>query len=197
MSNDPFPERVTPRKWCDRNGTINSSIPLGKLLRLSEYLDDNHGQAVVSLSFDRDASGYCCLTGNVSAQVSMQCQRCLETTAVVLKSDLDIKVASDEDEGRRIAEETANSLDRLEIVFSEEGELDLLSVIEDELIMSLPIVAVHDDQCSDQYGVLHVDSEGQGNTEPGNIQGLDVLETLKQDLKKHSKEGQGNKSNND
>ena len=188
MSNDPFPERVSPRKWCDRNGTINCSIPLGKLLRLSEYLDDNHGQAQVCLSFDRDANGYCCLTGKVSAQVSMQCQRCLELTAVDLVSDLDIKIAGDNDEARLIADGTANSLDRLEVVVSVEGELDLLSVIEDELIMSLPIVAVHDNEhCNDQFNVLHADAEEQGNNAgQGNIKGLDVLEKLKQDLKENN-----------
>jgi len=183
MSIDPFPERVSPRKWCDRNGTINSSIPLGKLLRLSEYLDENHGQAEVCLSFDRDASGTCCLTGTVTARVSLECQRCLKPVAVDLESAVAIKVAANEADSARIAESAADPLEKLEIIVCDDGELNLLSVIEDELIMSLPIVASHaDEQCSEAWNRLHAQPPDTARAGQGNIKGMEVLEKLRQEL---------------
>lgn len=199
MSIDPFPERVVPRKWCDRNGTINSSIPLGKLLRLSEYLDDDHGQVEVRLDFDRDAGGICCLTGNINARVNMQCQRCLETTTVDLASELAIKVAGSDREAGKIADYVADPLDKLEIVVCEDGELDLLSVIEDELIMSLPIVAAHDnDQCNKRLGKLNREAKDldiHSKSTQSNIMGLDVLEQLKQELKQQDGNKAGDTNN--
>lgn len=184
MSIDPFPERVTPRKLCNRNGSINSTIPLGKLLRLSEYLDDNHGQAEVFLSFDRDEAGHCVISGSLQADVSMQCQRCLEPTPVHLSSDLALTVAEDEDEAQRIAASCADPHGKLEIVFCEDGQLDLLAVIEDELIMSLPTVAAHaDDGCNATLNDLHSQARQSAATEQGNVKGLEALEELKKALK--------------
>jgi len=184
MSTDPFPERVTPRKLCNRNGSINSTIPLGKLLRLSEYLDDLHGQAEVSLSFDRDEAGHCVITGSLKAVVNMQCQRCLEPVRVTLDSGLELKVAEDEDEAQQIAGSSDDPHDKLETVVCEDGQLDLLAVVEDELIMSLPTVAVHDDEhCNATLNELHDLAREPGDGGQGNVKGLEALEVLKQALK--------------
>lgn len=172
-----------PRKMCNRNGSINSSIPLGKLLRLREYLHDDHGQAQVCLSFDRDESGYCRIQGTVKAVVNMLCQRCLENTAVTLASDLALRVADNDAEAELIAQASTDPLERLEIVVCEDGgELDLLSVVEDELIMSLPIVASHpDDHCSKVLNTLQRE-DGKQPARLGNIKGLDALEKLRAKL---------------
>ena len=189
MSNDPFPERVTPRKLCIRNGSINSTIPLGKFPRLSEYLDDDQGQAQVSLSFARDDSGHCVITGSVKAGMNVPCQRCLKAIRVGVESDLALKVAEDEAEAEQIASETADPQGKLEIVFCEHGQLDLLSMIEDELIMGLPIVAVHDDdQCNDLLNALKAKADQDVATGQGKVGGLDALEQLRQALQEKQQE---------
>jgi len=187
MSIDPFPERVTPRKLCQRNETINSTITLGKLLRLSEFLHDNQGQAKVYLRFDKNDAGHCVINGTVSATLSMQCQRCLEGTSVHVQSDLAIQVAEDEAQAGKIEEASTDPLDSLEVVVCDNGELDLLSLIEDELIMSLPIVANHDDvHCSEHLNSLQEKDSESDRAGQGNIKGLDALEKLKEELQKNS-----------
>lgn len=177
-----------PRKLCNRNGSINSTLSVAKLLRLSEFLHDNHGQAEVSLSFDKDDAGHCLITGSLKADVRMVCQRCLEATDVKLASDFAIKVAETDKEARDIAQSGINTLEQLEVVRSEEGELDLLSLIEDELIMSLPIVARHTDKdCSETLTSLQEQARQAGeNRTSGSIQGLEVLAELKKALKEES-----------
>jgi len=182
MSIDPFPERVVARKMCQRNGTINSSIPLGKLQRLSEYLHDNHGLAEVCLSFDSDENGIDRLSGTVHATVKMQCQRCLEAVRVELASEFILRIAEDEANAREIAEQFGTEL---EVVSCIEDQLDLLAVLEDELIMDLPIVASHDDDnCSDRLNQLKQSAEKAVPKGQGNIQGLEQLAALKEELKK-------------
>ena len=186
MSIDPFPERVIPRKLCNRNGSINSTIPLGKLPRFSEYLDDDQGQAEVCLSFDRDASGHCVITGSVKTDVSMPCQRCLEPTSIGLHADLALKVAEDDGEAERMAQAALDPNDRLGIVVCTEGQLDLLAVIEDELIMALPTVARHEDsQCSRALNKLQDGAANLADKTGGN--GLAALEELRQVLKQQDK----------
>ena len=174
------------RKLCQQNGTINSSIPLGKLQRLSEYLHDNHGQAEVCLSFDRDESGLDVISGNFNATVNMQCQRCLESVTVDIQSECLMRIAPSESKAEEMAERAGNDPESLDIVICEDGQLDLLAVVEDELIMSLPIVANHEtDTCSDslndlkQEAAVGQDEKAAGQ---GNIQGLEQLEALKKEL---------------
>ena len=177
-----------PRKLCNRNGSINSTLPVAKLLRLSEFLHDNHGQAEVSLSFGKDDAGHCLITGSLKADVRMVCQRCLDATAVKLASDFAIKVAETDKEALDIGRSSANTLEQLEVVRSEEGELDLLSLVEDELIMSLPIVASHDDKdCSDTLRSLQQQARQAGESQTsGSIKGLEALAELKQALKEEN-----------
>jgi len=186
MSIDPFPERVVARKMCQQNGTINSSIPLGKLQRLSEYLHDNHGQAEVCLSFDRDESGLDVLSGSVNATVSMQCQRCLESVTLDIQSEFLMQIAESEPKAEEMAESAGAEAESLDIAICEDGQLDLLAVVEDELIMSLPIVASHDtENCSDRLNDLkQVTAEIQDGkaAAQGNIQGLEQLKALKKEL---------------
>lgn len=187
MSIDPFPERVTPRKLCNSNGSINSIIPLDKFLRFGEYLHDNQGQAEVFLRFDRDEAGHCFIDGTVKADVSMICQRCLKATPVALESAFEIKVADSDGEAGRLAQGGADQLGKLETVICDDGEIDLLSLVEDELILSLPIVASHEDEnCSKMLNTLHDESGEFQRTQKGSIKGLEELEALRQELKQNS-----------
>jgi len=197
MSIDPFPERVLSRKLCNRNASINSTLPLGKLLRLSEYLYDDKGQVEVSLSFDRDEAGFCIISGSVKADVKMACQRCLEAAAVSLSSEIVVKVAESDSDAEKISESCSDPLDKLEVILCEEGELDLLSLVEDELILSLPIVASHDNEdCSKDLNILHDqarDEQASTDSSLGNqssIKGLEALEKLKQELKKNTEQNE-------
>ena len=108
---------------------------------------------------------------------------------MALASDLDIKVAGNDAQARQIADNTSDPLDRLEIVVCEDGELNLLAVVEDELIMSLPIVASHDsEQCNEAFSALRAGTQSRDNNqEQGNITGLEVLEKLKRELHNKNK----------
>ena len=192
MSPTPFPERVIPRKMCQGNGTVNSTIPLAKFLRLSEYLHDLHGRAEVSLGFDRDAAGNCILRGTVKAELNMLCQRCLDPVPVTVKSEVLLRIAEDEAGERAIAESLTDPGEKMEIVVCREGYLDLLSLVEDELIMSLPIVAAHDNEhCNDKLNTLQQQA-GSIKAEQGAIKGMESLEKLRQDLKRENEQNRKN-----
>jgi uncharacterized protein len=184
MSKDPFPERVVARKLCQQKGTINSTVSISKLQRFSEYLDDHDGQVKVSLHFDKDESGYRVVRGQVETTVSILCQRCLEPTEVGVASELTVTLADTEAEANKIADRFSGPLDKLEVIVCEEGELNLLTLVEDELIMSLPVVVAHEDKnCNTELNAIQADSDSVESVQ-GNIEGLDALEKLKIELKK-------------
>jgi len=118
----------------------------------------------------------------------MLCQRCLDTVDVHLTTTFRLYIAEDEEDAVRIGQKMAEHHDNLDLVVCDDGKLELMTVVEDELIMSLPIVAAHDDlACSEKLNVLREKAE-KAVSQQVNIKGLDSLEELKKALTKESRE---------
>ncbi len=82
------------------------------------------------------------LTGKLSARLELECQRCLNAMQLPLALELCLLVdASD-------AVVRESSLDTL---YSDDGYIDIFDVIEDELILAIPLVARHDDRACNQH----------------------------------------------
>lgn len=80
----------------------------------------------------------------VEAPIALQCQRCLQPVGVALDVQRRLVFVPGEDEAARLDEEAGDEEDVLALV----ARLDLLALVEDELLLALPIVPRHD-QCPD------------------------------------------------
>ena len=169
MSPGPFPEHLDALKLFARQGVIEAELPLGKLRRFSEYLHDHGGAVSVLLQFGHDEEGRKLLSGSLDAEVQMLCQRCLEAMPVVVSSSFQLLVL-----------ETAQAAENAdaEAVFLENGQLEVLKLIEDELIISLPLVPAHEDaECSTELN--NVRSSLQRSAGPERNNPFSVLAALK------------------
>lgn len=72
------------------------------------------------------------------ARAGQTCQRCLQPMPVDLAVDRGFRFVADEDEAARLDEEVE------EDVLVQSRQFDLLALLEDELILSLPLVPRHD-----------------------------------------------------
>jgi uncharacterized protein len=138
MSLGPFPERIDTIKLFARNGILAAALPLAKLQRLTDSLHDDSGTVEVNLLFTTDDDKKRTLTGTLDTSVKVLCQRCLQEMELELHCTLNLMVCSTEEELQALPE-TEDGL-----VMEEEG-LNILDVIEDELILSLPLVPAHAD----------------------------------------------------
>lgn len=77
----------------------------------------------------------------VEARLAMTCQRCLQPVPVPLSLDGHFRFVADE------AAAADEDLDADEDLLPTTRSLDLLALIEDELLMALPIVPRHDGRC--------------------------------------------------
>ena len=73
------------------------------------------------------------------AEVALQCQRCLQPMASTIDIDRVFRFAADEREAERLDEETDDE------VLVLEPSLDLHALLEDELILALPLVPRHEE----------------------------------------------------
>lgn len=138
MSLGPFPEQIDTIKLFAKNGILAADLPLAKLQRLTDSLHEDSGVVAVNLLFGSDEGKKRVLSGTLDTSVKVLCQRCLQEIVLELHCRLLLKVCSNEQELHDLPETEDG------IIMEEEG-LNILDVIEDELILSLPLVPVHAD----------------------------------------------------
>lgn len=117
-----------------RHATLDGEIELSKLNRLAGLLHDSSGSVKASLRAQQRGEGWLALQLQYDATVQLLCQRCLEPLAEHLTGQVEIAVV--ESEGAAVPE-------GYEPVELERGRLKPAELIEDELIVALPLVPKH------------------------------------------------------
>ena len=142
MSNAPLPKKIDPRKLAERGVRIEGEAELRLLPNLLSTLCEEQGSISVDLQFDNDPQRIRTIVGTAGGMVKMTCQRCLEPVDIKVEAKFNLAVAP--------TEEHAKNLPRhYDPLIVPEDDLLLLPMVEEELILSLPIVPYHDD-CSIQ-----------------------------------------------
>lgn len=135
-----------------RMGSITADLPLARLQRFSEQLagDAPRRAVTVDLQFGIDEEGRRLLSGTLDTEVPIACQRCLQDMELALHCDLSLLVFDTEAELQDLPGSGVGGGEagREGVVMTEDG-LDVVALIEDELLLSLPMIPLHDDpSCS-------------------------------------------------
>jgi uncharacterized protein len=154
-------------------GRFCEPVPVGAFPRLAESLLETEGAVLVDVRVSPGPLGAPLVEGRLSGRFRRECQRCLDP--VDLQIDVPIRLAV-----------TASGADELapagfEPWQSDESEVVLRDLLEDELLLALPMVARHDDQakCGDVSWRAEVDASSD---EPSPRESpFAVLRGLKQD----------------
>ena len=136
---DGLPKTIDARRLADTGRHLQGEISLDSLPRLYQLV---HAQEnclfPLSLEFSRQQGGRRIIRGHISGRVFMDCQRCLEPVEIKLDCDISLGIVADEEEAELLPDE----LDPL--IAGEESQL--YELLEDELLLALPIVPTHE-QC--------------------------------------------------
>jgi uncharacterized protein len=123
---------------------LEGRVPLAEFERLRGGLSDSSGNLQYRIGGVVDKRGYPALVLDLQARLLVTCQRCLQEMEVSVKLHNRIRlVESQQDLPLEQADETLASE---EDVVAAAGPLDVLAMIEDEMILTLPLVPRHE-QC--------------------------------------------------
>lgn len=139
MSATTLPQYIDAQKWADREAAIDQVFPLAAFARLCESTTGNEGDVRVNCRVRRDAQSLIVLEGKLSTTLSLTCQRCLEPVMTELEADVQLWLLRDEDAAEQLSDEADY------LVQDGEGRVALADVLEDELILALPLVAAHEE----------------------------------------------------
>jgi len=126
---------VDPIQLAEAGAGLSGELPLHGLARLVAMCRDDDGSVTIDLQFERNPiDGRRSIRGTIDARVNVVCQRCMESMTLVLSMRPRILVlnASERDE----LAEGGNAL----VV---ERPITLGTLIEDELLLSMPMVPMH------------------------------------------------------
>jgi uncharacterized protein len=115
---------------------ISGSLLIKDCARLTEALYDNMGEIQVELKFGVDAYNYKYMYGEIDAKLHISCQRCLKSMNININSTFNFSPVQNEEAARLLPK-------HYEPLLVSEKEINLNDLIEDEVLLSLPLVAMH------------------------------------------------------
>ena len=140
-----LPQNVDFLKQVERNSCYEGVWPIAECERLKQALAETDcnqsGEVRAKLKFGVQA-GTPCLDGRVEADLELDCQRCMEPVTIHVEGSFRFGLIRSEEEAAMLPKE-------FEPFMVTDSEQSLIELVEDELLLSLPIVARHEEQCSE------------------------------------------------
>lgn len=128
---------IDPIRLARRGEALEGQVRVVDLPRLRDIVKGDTGQVHYSLQFSLDESGVALIEGDISSRVILECQRCGQPIEYALAAHTRLKVVTTEADALW-AEEGFEA-------FITEGQPILLSaLLEEELLLALPMVARHE-----------------------------------------------------
>src|SRR3990167_9606650 len=137
MSKKSIPTHIDPFRFAELSLNVEGSLCIADMTRLGVNVVPDDSIVTVNLQFGLDDQGITYLIGNLKTALTLLCQRCMKpfTYEIISKFELGIVKTLDE----------ANALSaNYEPAIAKEGMLALKELIEDEIILNLPLVPRHD-----------------------------------------------------
>ena len=153
-----LPERIDIARLADSEATLEGSVPVARFARLAEQLASREGSVEATFGFGRE-DGREVVSGRIEGRLTLVCQRCLGGVEVPVVARVDlVRVASDAD-----AEAVEGAHDPF---VAPTREVALAELVEDELILALPLVPRHQDDARCAARAVAAPGEDLGRENP-------------------------------
>jgi uncharacterized protein len=132
-----LPERIDPPRLAEREARLCGHLSLARMERLRASLCDGEGTAFIDMRFQRDEQGRDMAVGDVMARLPVRCQRCLEPMEIAIATAVRLAFTDAEGETPPPAGYDA--------ALPVDGTISLSDLVEDELMLALPMAPMHED----------------------------------------------------
>jgi uncharacterized protein len=143
MSKHDLPEYFEIEKLCREEAQFSGSVHLSTEGHLADLIAAEHCDLEVSLSFKRDPRNYRVISGSFKGHIPLICQRCLEPYVQEITAEWFLSPVHSLESVQGLSED-------YEPLFLKEREgkdgcVSLRDLLEEELILSLPLVPRHEE----------------------------------------------------
>ncbi|MFC3031184.1 23S rRNA accumulation protein YceD [Pseudoalteromonas fenneropenaei] len=171
MQKVKIPITLDPSRAAQRRSDYQGIVPLEELSRLEQVVLDEAGEIAVTIRCEFDEQGLVVVRGHMQTHLNVTCQRCNGELGLDLEQDFaytPVGLGAESDD-------LPDSYDVVEL--DEHGEINLRQIIEDELILSIPIVPMHEEATCSYSAEPH--SFGEIEAEESKPNPFEILKQLK------------------
>lgn len=159
MSEGRLPERIDPYRFAETRRILEGWLDIASMRRLAGKLAEDTGEVKVQLEFGVDNEGVRYVRGRLQAVLVVTCQRCLGAMPFEVDTEVCLGMIADESLADRLEEP-------YEPLVVGDEPLYLRDIIEDELILALPVVARHADAgCAGETSTEPEEEQASGSGE--------------------------------
>ena len=142
MLSGPLPDSVNFVEYIESGASLRGFVPLSRFVRLCDLIESKEGDVEIELCFVQTNMGSVTAVGTATASVELVCQYCLELTSSRLLIDVNVRLVETDTELYALAP----SVDGIVVDIP---RLSLTELIEDDLILGLPMVPRHQTPCTE------------------------------------------------
>jgi uncharacterized protein len=133
-----LPAKVTdPFRFAENAIHLQGTLLVKNMERLCTGLSSDSGEVDISMVFGVDEQKISFIRGHYATHLTLQCQRCMELFDQQLAGDFLLGIVRSEEEAGTLPERYNP------VIVANDNSLIIQEIIEDELIISLPIVPMH------------------------------------------------------
>ena len=152
MSANTFPSQIEPFKWAEQGYTWSGILPLSRFARIAREAVGSIGDQLINIDCKLSIDAYhriVWLDGHIDTKVPMECQRCLGSVEIELVSEFHLALIDDESLIERLDEDAdfivlGESEATTKGSYDAPATADLLALIEDELLLLMPLSPKHE-----------------------------------------------------
>ncbi len=160
-----MPEHISLDKWADTGFEWSGEVDPNSFERLATTLSAEHDQSNTQLNAELyRRNNVLHLAFTLTGDVWLTCQRCLQPVAVDLSDDYNIALLENDSQVRLINEEQDYLLlDEIVTEQSPERLLPFKRLVEDEILLKIPMAPKHDDceMSVEQFGEIPEEEENE------------------------------------
>jgi len=136
-----LPETIDPLRLAKADAALSGSYELCQFDRVNASLKDGSKvQVSYKLEFSRDDKNQLfCIVGDLETVLPQVCQRCMQPMQHQLSIAIKLAIVSNEEEAENLPAEFEPYVDT-------GVPVKLQDFIEDELLLAMPLVSLHDEQ---------------------------------------------------
>jgi uncharacterized protein len=123
---------------AQRGGVLEGSMELARCERLKDLLNTDAGRVTARLAFRRSHDDLLLMQLQCEARLELVCQRCLKPVVYEVSEQVDFAIAETEDSLAVLPQ-------GVDLIALQGDRFQPATLIEDELIVSLPLVPRHGD----------------------------------------------------
>ena len=159
----PFTDTIEPLALAAHGRIFEGTLALSGMSRLQSLICDSGNEVEFSLHFGVDEGRTANIQGVIKSVLVLECQRCMGKMDFPVESRIQLGMATSPEAAERLP-------GKYDPLLLSGDEITIASIIEDELIMALPAVAVHEiGDCPAGVKFLTAEQSANGENEEPRI----------------------------